>query len=95
MGYRYDVYIGSDNSSHRIEEDNLAKVIDWARSAFPKGYTIIRARGYFDGVQEESLLLSLLTDKEIDIRQSIPELKRVLNQSSVLVSKQAVETDLL
>ncbi len=95
VGFRFDVYIGSDNGSRRIRKDYLSKVLEWAASAFPEGYTMLRGRGYYEGVQEDSLVLSFLSDSDVDLRQPVTELKRELGQESILFSRQYVDVTLV
>lgn len=95
MGFRFDIYIGSDNGSRRIQEDYLSRVLDWADSEFPEGYTVVRGRGCYEGVQEDSLVLNVLSDYDVDLREPLEELKRSLGQDSVLYSKQVVDVTLV
>lgn len=91
MGFRFDVYIGSDNGFRRIKRDYLSKVLEWVAYAFPEGYTMLRGRGFYDGVQEDSVVLSFLSDSDIDLREPVTKLKEELGQESVLYSKQNVD----
>ena len=45
MGYRFDVFVGSDNDSRKIRKGYLDRVVSWANSVFPEGYTLTRGRG--------------------------------------------------
>ena len=91
MGYRFDVFVGSDNSSRRITKDYLRRIVKWANSVFPEGYTLTRGRGYYEGEHEESLVLSVLTDGDIELKDKVALLKRELKQKSILVSKYTVQ----
>ena len=93
MGYRVDVFVGSDNGSRRIRRDYLDRVINWANSVFPEGYTLTRGRGYYEGTEEDSLILSVLTDKRIDLRENVATLKYELGQKSILVTQYAVDLE--
>ena len=44
--YKLDLYIGSDNSSRRICGEYLDKIIEWADTNFPDGYTLLKGHGY-------------------------------------------------
>jgi len=87
MPYRYDIYIGSDNETKKIAEVYRSKVIKWANSLFPEGYTIFEANGYYDGLNEDSLLVSVLSECEIEVSDYVNDLKRELKQDKILLTK--------
>ena len=93
MGYRFDVFVGSDNDSRRIRKDYLGRIVKWANSVFPEGYTLTRGRGYYEGTQEDSLIVSVLTSQRIDLREKVASLKCELGQKSILVTNYAVEVE--
>ncbi len=91
MGYRCNIYIGSDNGSRRIDRDYVDKVVEWANSTFSDGYTLISALGYYDGVREDSLVLNVLSRSEVNVRNEVGKLKGKLKQKAILVLKQPVD----
>ena len=93
MGYRFDVFVGSDNDSRRIRKDYLDRIVKWANSVFPEGYNLTRGRGYYEGTQEDSLIVSVLMSQRIDLREKIASLKCELRQKSILVTNYAVEVE--
>ena len=93
MGYRFDVFVGSDNGTKRIRRNYLDRVINWANSVFPNGYTLTRGRGYYEGTEEDSLILSVLTNERIDLRENVALLKHELGQKSILVTQYAVDLE--
>jgi len=93
MGYRFDVFVGSDNGTKRIRRNYLDRVINWANSVFPNGYTLTRGRGYYEGTEEDSLIVSVLTSQRIDLREKVASLKCELGQKSILVTNYAVEVE--
>lgn len=93
--YKLDIYIGSDNGSGRIERDYLDKITEWANRNFPDGYTLLRGRGCYNGAQEDSLVLSVLSDYNVDFRDRVAELKQTLDQTTIAVTKYNVELDLI
>jgi hypothetical protein len=95
VAYKYDVYIGSDNGSRRIRRDYLDKIIEWADRYCQDGYTLVRGRGYYRGAQEDSLVLSVLSDYDTDLRTHIAELKQTLDQEAIAVAKYRVELELI
>lgn len=93
MGYRYDIYVGSDNGSSRITESYLSKVIEWANGAFPEGYTLLSGKGYWKGKCEDCLMLNVLSDEEKAVLERLRKLKEDLGQESILLSKYRVELE--
>ncbi|MGQ9469912.1 MAG: hypothetical protein ACUVTD_08890 [Nitrososphaerales archaeon] len=91
MPYRYDIYIGSNNRTRKIGEAYRKKVVRWANSTFPDGYTVFRAKGYYNGFNEDSLLVSVLTEHEIELSNYVSELKRKLRQNEILLAKYEVD----
>jgi hypothetical protein len=92
--YRYDIYIGSNNKTRRIEEDYKQKIVDWARSAFPDGYTITRCEGYYSGLAEDSIVLTILSDGNFDLN-SVAKLKKALEQDAILIAKYKIEMEVV
>ena len=91
MGYRFDVFVGSDNDSRKIRKGYLDRVV--FPEGFPEGYALTRGCGYFGGTEEDSLILSVLTNDRIDIREKIASLKAELGQRSILVTNYTVELE--
>jgi hypothetical protein len=52
MTYRFDVYIRSDDGSGKIGHEYLDKIIGWAETNFPKGYTLQTEHGCYDSTEE-------------------------------------------
>ena len=95
MTYKLDLYIGSDNGTGRIRRDYLDRVVEWADKNFPNGYTLLKGRGYYEGNQEDSLVLSVLADYDFDVREQVAELKQRLDQNHIIVTKHAVEREFI
>jgi len=93
--YRIDIYIGSDNGTKKICESYLEKVKNWADAAFPKGYTLLRGEGCYQGIYEDSVLINVLSDHSVALRERLGELKRELNQEAILVVKSAVDLEVI
>lgn len=92
---RYDIYIGSDNQTHRQNEDYVSKVLEWAGRIFPNGYTIVHGEGYFGQSKEDSLVVSAIVERELELSCDMRALKRLLNQDAILVTKCAVEAEMV
>ena len=93
--YRVDIYIGSDNGSRKICKNYLNKVRDWANSTFPDGYTLVRGEGCYRGISEDSILLNVLSDYDVVLRERLKKLKLNLKQDSILVVKSAVNVEVI
>jgi len=91
MPYQYEIYIGSDNETKKNSDLYRGKIIEWANSVFPEGYTIFEIDGYYNGFMEESLLMSVLSEGEIEVKDHIDQLKRELRQDKILLTKHYVE----
>jgi len=92
---RYDIYIGSENSSHKITRDYLSKIIEWANSAFPDGYTLFSGTGYWDGYSEDCILLSVLTPYEHIPTETLRRLKDQLEQRAIVLSRYDVDVEII
>ncbi|GEM_PF-4413070 len=68
-----------------------------------KGYTIINACGYWQGIKEKSLKIEILTEKskrqliynKIAVNAIIESIKKINNQSSVLLTTESIKADFL
>ena len=74
---------------------HLDKVVKWAGSVFRNRYTLLGGQGYFEGTQEDSLVLSAIIDGELELEREVLQLKKELGQKPILVSRQQIETVLV
>ena len=95
MPYRIDIYIGSDNGSRRIDGQYLGKVRQWADANFPDGYTLMRGKGYYRGISEDSLVVNVLSDCDLPLRDQLDWLKHSLCQEAILLVKSDVELEII
>jgi len=95
MPYRIDIYIGSDNNSRKIHEGYLNKIKNWANTVFPDGYTILKGKGYYRGISEDSLILHILLDHDINLENHLSKLKKELRQEAILVVKSKVDAKVI
>ena len=95
MPYSFDIYIGSDNGSKRIHKHYLNKIEQWANSSFPDGFTLIRGKGYYRGVTEDSVVINVLSDYELSLQNQINSLKQILSQEAILVAKSRIDLEVL
>jgi hypothetical protein len=95
MAYRIDMYIGSDNGSRRIDDDYLNKVKNWADGIFTDGYTLVKGTGYYRGMSEDSLLLNVLSNYEVNYTEQLKQLKLELSQEAILVVKSQVDIEVI
>ena len=89
--FKIEIYIGSPNSTHRINRAYLNQVKRWSNSFFAAGYTLIRGRGFWNGGSEESLVLTAYTLKTEDLGKELKALAKTLNQKSILYSVSVCE----
>ena len=95
MPYRFDIYIGSDNGSRRINDGYLGKVRQWADANFPDGYTLLRGEGCYRGLSEDSLVVNVLSDCDLPLRGQLDGLKRNLSQEVILLVRSQVEFEVI
>jgi hypothetical protein len=92
---RYDIYIGSDNDSRELTKKYLELILEWANHVFPDGYTIVKGDGYYNHNREEQLVVSTISQKELDLNDKIKLLKKRIKQDAILITKYAVKAELL
>ena len=95
MSYKIDIYVGSDNGSRKIKRDYLSKITRWADENIRDGYTILRGRGYYGGMGEESVLINVVSPLDIQLRSAVERLKQELNQEAILVVRSQVDLEMI
>ncbi len=95
MAHRYDIYIGSDNGSGASTDEYVDKIAEWANESFPDGYTMTFGRGYWHGKREDCVVLNALTDDEDAVVKRLRKLKGELKQDGILLSRYAVESEMV
>ena len=95
MPYRIDIYIGSDNGSRRINDVYLGKVRQWADANFPDGYTLLKGQGCYRGLSEDSLVVNVLSDCDLPLRDQLDGLKRNLCQEAILLVRSHVDLEVI
>ncbi|MEM3572825.1 MAG: hypothetical protein QXJ62_01140 [Nitrososphaeria archaeon] len=95
MPYKVDIYIGSENSTRKIDKKYLEKIRSWANRIFPNGYTILKGKGFYNGISEDSLVISVLLEKDPVLDSEIAHLKKELKQESILLAKYFVELEVV
>jgi uncharacterized membrane-anchored protein YitT (DUF2179 family) len=91
MPFRYDIFIGSDNSSRRMNRSYLNKLKELLNDCFPDGYTLLNCRGYYNGTEEESVIVTVVCEKTIDF-EKVYRLKKHLKQEAILVTIYRVDS---
>lgn len=76
------IYIGSNNESKVLEIDKIKSIIN----KYHDGYTIILAKGYWKGIEEDTAIIEIIDS--LVSEDMIKELKEVLKQEAILVSRQ-------
>jgi hypothetical protein len=93
MPYKIEIFIGSDNNTRKIGKNYLERIRKWANKVFPNGYTLLRSKGFYNGVSEDSVIISVLSDKDLVLEQDIKQLRNELKQDSVLLAKYFVDLE--
>lgn len=73
-----ELFIGSNNKTHKVERDLLAKTL----AKYHEGFTIQPARGYWMGQAEDSVTVIIHDDVDTII-STIHKLKQVLKQDAI------------
>lgn len=72
------LYVGADNATGEIDLDRLAKIV----SKRHEGFTIVPARGYWQGRPEPSAQVIISSDG-LDILPTVKDIKAELDQDAV------------
>ena len=73
-----ELFIGSNNKTHKVERD----IIEQVMSKYHEGFTIQPATGYWMGAREESVTV-IVSDDEQTIIETIKKLKYALKQDAI------------
>jgi len=95
MQYRIDIYIGSDNNNRKIDKCYLSKIEEWTSTLFPKGYTILMGKGYYNGASEDSVIINVFSDGLPSLNDQLKLLKRKLMQDSILLVRSPAKFEVL
>ncbi len=95
----FRIYCGLDTKGRltldQARETALGLACDW----FPHGHTIIEATGRWQQnnapVDEPTIIIELITDNETRARNLAGAYKSLAFQESVLITKTAIEADLV
>jgi hypothetical protein len=74
----FELFIGSDNRTHKVERAKLLQVLD----ANHEGYTVVPSTGYYKGEREESVVVTIADDEQA-VLSTIGKLKQALKQDSI------------
>ena len=101
---KYNIYIGLNDKDSKKQEISTRRakeeVIKILNANNITGLTMYEVTGVFkheDGTMtfEKSLKVELLEVEEVDVLKSIDELKRALNQESILLEKEEKEVNFI
>lgn len=73
-----ELFIGSNNTTHKVERDKLEATL----SKYHEGFTIQPAVGYWQGAREDSVVVTISGDFDT-ILSTIQRLKQVLKQDAI------------
>ena len=74
------LYIGSNNTTHKVEKDKITIILN----NYLDGYSIINTVGYWQGINEKSVIVEIINE-EVK-KEVIQILKEDLQQYSILVT---------
>ena len=88
--YQINLYIGSDNVTHKIEKHNIKKVNDILNYNY-EGCTLIKVNGFYKNNSEECLKIELIQEGNLikiknKIVDVINQLKKELMQEAILMT---------
>jgi hypothetical protein len=93
MPYRIEIFIGSDNNTRKIGKYYLERIRKWASKVFPNGYTLLRSKGFYNGISEDSVIISVLSDQDLVLEQELKQLRNELKQESILLAKYFIDLE--
>lgn len=73
-----EIFVGSDNATHRVDRDALYAALD----ARHEGWTVTDAIGSWHGVREESVRV-VLADEADRVHATVTALRDILHQEAV------------
>jgi len=84
---KYNLYIGSNNDTKQLEEKHIIDLV----SAWYEGFTCYKVKGFWKGVSEDAMKVEICVEdtsvNTLAINQMVIEMKRMLNQESIMVEK--------
>ncbi len=79
---------------HIYTENKNCKRVEHILSSFLGGYTLLTSKGIYQGRMEESLIIEIVSDKNLEYFRTIAQTIRFNNnQESVLVTCQDVDAE--
>lgn len=69
--------------------------MNWTNENFPDGYTVMRGQGCYQGVTEDSLLLNVISDSDMPLKERLQKLKQDLGQEAILLVRAQVDLELI
>ncbi len=85
---QYKLYIGSDNKTAEVEIGKIEKTLN---QNF-QGYTLLNSVGYWDKTKEKSVIVSLITDKNLNsVLSVVALLKKQLSQYLILLTQEKIK----
>lgn len=76
------LFIGSNNKTHKVERELLIKTL----SKYHEGFTVQPATGYWMGAREDSVTV-IISDERDSIIDTVKRLKQVLKQDAIAVQE--------
>lgn len=90
----YTLYIGSPNQTRHLDESTIEKIKQVTGKYF-QSYTYIKARGVYEGQEEDTLLISIAKADKTNVYALGEELRSLLRQDGVAVEHNGVYEQLI
>ena len=90
----YTLYIGSPNQTHRLDGATIERIKQVAGKYF-QSYTYVKARGVYEGTEEDMIMLTIATSEKSKVYQLGEELRSFLRQDGVAVEHGGVYEQLI
>lgn len=93
-GYMYTLYVGSPNTTHRLDDTTLSEIKRITSSHF-ESYTYVKARGVYKDTEEDVVMISIAQAEKSAIYALGEALRAYLRQDSVAVEHNGVYEKLI
>lgn len=90
----YTLYVGSPNTTHRIDATTLTQ-IKRITSRYFESYTYTKARGVYQDTEEDVVMISIAQAQKAAVYALGEELRAYLHQDSVAVEHNGVYEKLI
>lgn len=98
---KYTLNIGMNDKDSMLQEiseiESCSRIIESLNESLIEGYTIYNANGFYTHengtrVNEKTIIVEIVNEKKEKILKACNSIKRKLNQESILVQEQNIES---